>query len=314
MNFIQTTPFSWLSGVNTKLYFGIQYGSINKERLDVIVPTDATEPTPAIINIHGGSFVFGSKENSYDSTEEQLEVKSYVDDGIAYISLSYDLLEFYNEKKGIISCMDSCTIALQFVKYYADFFNIDKTKIALSGGSAGAGIALWISSQPNLAEPANSNQIFRESTDVVAVALKIPQASYDFQVWEDRVFNTLGYNIQDDYNLNQSSQDSVHRSYAINSLEDMFTEPTVTLRSRLDMLGSIDANSGVPTFIVSDNPYNDVVSNGTIEDINHNALHGKAIMDALVASGVEVVAYLTGLNIDDPSGETKEEFLRRKLI
>ena len=142
MNFIQTTAPTWLAGVNVNYYKHIQYGSINKENLAVIIPSDAVSPTPCIINFHGGSFIFGDKEDIWDDAAKQAIVKDYVDNGICFISVNYELMSVYDESEGLIASMDSATMAVQWIKFYADIFNIDKNNIALMGGSAGAGIAI----------------------------------------------------------------------------------------------------------------------------------------------------------------------------
>ncbi len=43
--------------------------------------------------------------------------------------------------------------ALQFVRSKADEWNIDKTRIAASGGSAGACTSLWLAFHSDLADP-----------------------------------------------------------------------------------------------------------------------------------------------------------------
>jgi acetyl esterase/lipase len=312
--YIDTPPFAWLSSVNALFYNNISYSSGSKQDYSVIMPADATEKTPCIVYIHGGSFVYGDKTDIWNTLEEQEIIVDYVNEGICFISINYDLLQLYNEIDGISSCMQSCALALQTIKYNADFYNIDKDKIVLMGGSAGAGIALWLSSQPSLADPLNRNLILREETTVEAVSLYIPQATYDFQEWEDRVFPSLGYNIENDYTLNAGTRAAMHRSYAIDSYEAMFVEPTITMRAHLNMLGMIDSFGGVPTFIKCSNPFYDTIVHGTIQDINHNDYHGLAIKNALEAKGVTVVAYLEGLNILDSTGQTEGEFIREYLL
>ena len=314
MNFIKTSPPSWLSGVNVDYYDSIQYGKNNIQNMDIIIPTDESFATPCIINIHGGSFVYGDKTDIWDDAGKQAIVKNYVDVGIAYISINYDLMELYNEKKGIMSSIESCIYALQWIKYHADVFNIDKNNIGFNGGSAGGGIGLWIASSPDLADVGNSNLIKRESTTIVAIATNIAQASYDFQKWEDIIFSSLSYSIEDDYTMNETSEDSTNRSYVISSFEEISTEPTVTLRGELDILQLIDDNGGIPTYLYYDSTYSDTIVNGTLDNIEHSDRHGAALQAALENEGTEVLTFLDTLSVDTTSGESKEDWLIRNLL
>ncbi len=54
--------------------------------------------------------------------------------------------------------------ALQFVRSKASEWNIDKSKIAASGGSAGACTSLWLAFHSDLADPKSADPIAREST------------------------------------------------------------------------------------------------------------------------------------------------------
>jgi acetyl esterase/lipase len=54
--------------------------------------------------------------------------------------------------------------ALQYIRYRADEFNIDKSKIILAGNSAGADISLWITFKNDLADAQNSDPVLRESS------------------------------------------------------------------------------------------------------------------------------------------------------
>ena len=49
-------------------------------------------------------------------------------------------------------------------RFNAEKYNIDKTRIACTGGSAGAGTALWLAFSDEMAEPENPDPVLREST------------------------------------------------------------------------------------------------------------------------------------------------------
>ena len=68
---------------------------------------------------------------------------------------------------------------LQFVRSRAAVWNIDKTRIGASGGSAGACSSLWLAFHDDLAEPRSSDPVSRESTRLLCAGVVGPQTSLD---------------------------------------------------------------------------------------------------------------------------------------
>jgi hypothetical protein len=317
MGFINSTQPTWITTSNVKFYSGLQYGKTNITNLDIIVPTDAQSATPLIINIHGGSFIFGDKADIYDTNTEQNNINAYLAEGIAYASINYTLINQFYEKSGIKRCFDSSVLAIQFLKYYADLFNIDKNKVAINGGSAGGGIGLWIGLSNDLADLSSLNLIKREDTRVNFLALNIAQATYDLVKWESDVFADAypSYSLELDYNTNGGTRDSINRTYGIESYSELFIEPTLSLRSELDMIRLIDGNTKIPpTYLYYDNIlYPDLISN-TIIDSVHSDYMGKTIMDKMESNRLTTpLTFLGTLGIDNTGDESKEKWLIKKL-
>jgi acetyl esterase/lipase len=74
--------------------------------------------------------------------------------------------------------MDSAR-AIQFARSKAKEWNIDPKRVASSGGSAGAGTSLWIGFHDDLADPANSDPVLRESTRLSCMVVFGAQSTYD---------------------------------------------------------------------------------------------------------------------------------------
>ena len=316
MRYLNTPPPSWTNGVNVTFYSNIQYGESNINNMDIFIPSDAVTPTGCIINIHGGSFIYGDKSDIYDDAEKQAVIKEYLRQGIAYVTINYTLVQQFNETVGIMPCMDSCVLALQFIKFYADSFNINKANIALNGGSSGGGIALWIAAQPSLADPSNANHIKREDTDLVAITLYIAQASYDFPGWDSEVFSALGYNFSADYETNKGTADGANRTYGVSTLDEISVEPTVSLRAELNMLTMIQTNAAIcPVYLKYNSPnYNEIVNNTIINGV-HSDYQGEAIRLAIstYAPGSEVEYLLQTLYPDHVPASTLEAWLAQKV-
>tara|TARA_R110002012_G_scaffold268929_1_gene452923 strand:- start:206 stop:1159 length:954 start_codon:yes stop_codon:yes gene_type:complete len=316
MGFINSTPPSWVDSTSTKFYRNIQYGDVNITNLDLMAPQGTGAPTPCIINIHGGSFAYGDKTDIYEDLIDQGIILDYLDKGIAYVSINYKLVSQFEEVSGIKRCFDSAVLAIQFIKYYADIFNIDKNKIALNGGSAGGGISLWIASSPDLADPSNQNLIKRESTSIHSLSLNIAQATYDLVKWESEVFavNYPGYSLELDYNTNKETKDSVDRTYGIKSYSELLTEPTLSLRNELDMLRLMGERQTVDTYLFYSNTLAGAIVNNTIIDGVHSDYMGKAISNKMGVIGTNVLADLRSIGIDSTGGISKEDWLISRLI
>lgn len=111
----------------------VVYKDVNSSntRMDVYYPTDATTPVPVVINMHGGGWSKGYKE-------EQGGFSIYFDKGYAVVNVEYRL---YGEALAP-ACVEDVRGALNYVLNHADEWNIDVNKVIFQGSSAGAHLAL----------------------------------------------------------------------------------------------------------------------------------------------------------------------------
>ena len=65
------------------------------------------------------------------------------------------------------------------MRLHARDFGIDPARIAASGSSAGAGIALWVGFHDDLADPKSADPVLRESSRVACLGVDGAQTSYD---------------------------------------------------------------------------------------------------------------------------------------
>ena len=122
-------------------YDSVHYGPHERQVVDVWLPKDATRPTPAVINIHGGGFTYGDRK-------EKILAK-YIPEshaaGVAVVSVEYRLVRHSGDVKPPVRvCMDDIMAAVRFVRSKAKEWNIDLNRMALSGGSAGGCAALHV--------------------------------------------------------------------------------------------------------------------------------------------------------------------------
>jgi acetyl esterase/lipase len=78
---------------------------------------------------------------------------------------------------------------LQTIRHRAKQYNIDPKRIACGGGSAGAGISMWLLYHDDLADPASDDPVARQSTRITCALSVAGQTSYDPRTIQ-KLFNT----------------------------------------------------------------------------------------------------------------------------
>lgn len=157
-------------------FANVAYGPHERNKLDVYLAKNAAGPAPVVLMIHGGGFRAGDKSRwAADKALPEL-LKS----GITCVAVNYPFLT----DKPIQDILRDCARAVQFVRSKAGEWNLDKTRVASMGGSAGAGTSLWLATRDDLADPAASDPILRESTRLTCAVCNATQATYDVSRWE----------------------------------------------------------------------------------------------------------------------------------
>lgn len=150
-----------------------KYGASASNVLD-LWQAKSDHPTPLLIYIHGGGFSGGDK--NYATNGHLIDECRQA--GISVASINYRLS---GEALAPAAQYDSAR-AVQFLRSKAKEWNLDPTRICLTGGSAGAGISLWIGFHDDLADPKNEDPVARESTRVTCLAPFNCQTTYDPRV------------------------------------------------------------------------------------------------------------------------------------
>jgi acetyl esterase/lipase len=167
----------WTSaGALEPTFRDIPYGPHERNKFDLWQAPSAV-PTPLIVHIHGGGFYEGGKGSFWGSRDADL-VKA-LDAGVSVASINYRFLE----SAPLQDILRDSARALQFMRRNAAQWNLDKTRVAAYGDSAGAGTSLWLAFHDDLADPNSPDPVLRESTRLTAAAGLIPQATYDFAKW-----------------------------------------------------------------------------------------------------------------------------------
>lgn len=293
-------PISVSPGV--KFASDISYNNSPNSVFDIFLPPSA-QPTALVIFIHGGGFVGGDKDSAYG--QKDTAIQSYLQNNIAFATINYQFRTI-GERRGIYTSLDDIKLCLQFIRYYAASFNIDKTKIACYGGSAGGGASIYLAFHPDMADPNNTNPIFRESTRIKAAGHLTSQCSYD-PVQMANILTPSGvdiFTIPDIVN-------SLLLDFGLDSLPQLYSDPEMVLiRKDLDMLGWMSTDD--PPFYTSN--ANPNVPPTVRSQAIHHPLHAKALDEKANSIGLEHVTNIPSMNIFPPNGETVDEFLTRQLL
>jgi len=157
-------------------YPDVAYGDHEKQRFDIWSVPGADKPTPLVIYIHGGGFRGGDKSNVRSE-----QIKTFLDAGVAFASMNYRL----SDVGPYPIMMHDAARGLQTIRHRAKEWNIDPERIACFGGSAGAGISLWLAFHDDLAEPDSADPIARQSTRILAAGTNGGQSTYDMHTYRE---------------------------------------------------------------------------------------------------------------------------------
>ncbi len=130
-------------------------------------------PTPLVVFIHGGGFRGGDKSGVSAGL-----LKGCLDSGISVAAINYRL----SQHAPFPAPMLDSGRAIQFMRSRAKEWNIDPTRVGATGGSAGAGISLWLGFHEDLADPKGDDPVARQSTRLTCMAVNGAQSSYDPRV------------------------------------------------------------------------------------------------------------------------------------
>lgn len=128
-------PMADISWVKRK-YLDIPYATESKAQcLDIYLPEEGEGPFPILIHIHGGGFALGDKRDDH--------MDAYLDGirrGFAVASIEYRLSGEAIFPAAVLDCRE----AIRFIRRHGSEYQIDVSKIAVIGGSAGGNLVAML--------------------------------------------------------------------------------------------------------------------------------------------------------------------------
>lgn len=254
------------------------------------------KPTPLVVYVHGGGFTEGDKSRYYLSED----VVRFLNAGVSVALINY---RFMNQPPyGILGSMNDSKRCIQYLRFHAEKFNIDKNRIACTGGSAGAGTALWLAFSDDMADPQNNDPVLRESTRLTCAGAFATQSTYDIFQWD----KILGIPLS-------KQPETIHliaRAFGFKTADGHDLQNEKDIRQNLDFLAKMKSTSP-PIFIYNKHragiPENQ-------DDINHHPLHALALKKRAEQVGVEAIVYAPEIGILNESGKDLVDFFLEKLF
>jgi hypothetical protein len=261
---------------NPPTFADVSYGPFERNKLD-FWKAKSDKPAPVIVFIHGGGFTSGdkSKVRGDRTLTEALAAN------VNFAAINYR----YRTTAPIQDVLRDCARAIQFIRSKADEWNVDKTRIASYGGSAGAGTSLWLAFHDDFADPQNSDLVLRESSRLVAAGANSTQFSYDVTKWA-AVLGVESGKYGDPEELWPAF-------YGMKTLEEFRSAAGQKICADCDMCGLISKDDP-PVFLATDRPGTDITDRGAFL---HHPKHAKAVYDKCHEIGVPVEAIIPAFNL-----------------
>lgn len=290
----------------------VKYGPYDRNVYDIWIPESET-PTALIIHTHGGGFSGGDKQG----VRSKHIVQNALDAGIAFASINYRFAYTSPEdvddpqKTSINNLLRDSARAVQHMRHLAGDYNLDKERIAMYGGSAGAGTSLFIGYRDDLADPDNADPVLRESTRLAAVGMLNGQYTYDIAAWDAAFKKRYGAETMDYGDIRGSGAD-FSGFYGLTP-EQYAGKAGKAAREDVDLINLISPDDP-PTFIFCSLEAKRPV---TIGEIQHDPLHAELIEARAQQHGLVVRTILPKVRAADAdtpgSLEPLFEFFQKHL-
>ena len=207
----------------------VAYGKHEKQSFDIwLAKSKDGKPTPLAIFIHGGGFRGGDKKQGHHQP-----IQRYLDAGISFATMNYRL----TNSGPYPMPMHDAARGLQWIRHKAQEWNIDPERIACFGGSAGAGISLWLAFHDDLADSKSKDLIARESTRIIAAAISNGQCTYDLSTFRD-IFQVE----------NLKMHEALYPFYQVKDDEEFQSERVKQLMKDASAITHLDKLDKVPVF------------------------------------------------------------------
>ena len=202
----------------------VRYGPCERNVLDLwLADRSNNKPTPLAVHIHGGGFSGGDK-----SSVNMEAVRRLLAAGISVATINYRLID----SGPFPAPMLDGARALQFLRFHADDYHLNKSRIACFGSSAGGCMSMWLAFHDDLADPKNPDPVLRESTRLTCAAPGAGQSCLELNVLTEWFHcETL------------QEHPSTRRFFGIKSLEELQKPEKIALMKEASPIAHLTADA-----------------------------------------------------------------------
>jgi acetyl esterase len=265
----------------------VKYGPHERNVVD-FWQAKSEQPTPVLVSIHGGGFVAGNK-----TVQPQL-LKDCLESGISVAAINYR----YSTQAIAPAPFQDGARAVQFIRSKAKDWNIDSKRFAATGGSAGAGISLWLGFHKDMADPKSDDPVLRQSTQLTCMFVFEGQTSYDprfiRKLFPNRDIYKIGA-LQKLFDFNPNQLDNLPAEKY-----KLFEECSPITHVTKD---------APPVLLIYNNPIDAEVTNQGIGI--HHPLFGKALKEKMDALKIPCEVVAAGNRLDGGTQTRTIDFLRK---
>jgi len=151
----------------------VPYGPHPRNVLD-LWKAKSDRPTPLVVYFHPGGFSQGDKRGEQTGLSPVL-LNLCLAKGISVAAANYR----YSRQAPYPAPMQDSARVIQFLRLHAKEWNLNPNAVASTGSSAGAGISLWLAFHDDLADPASTDPVKRQSTRISVAGSSNGQTTYD---------------------------------------------------------------------------------------------------------------------------------------
>jgi acetyl esterase/lipase len=271
-------------------HVNVAYGEHQRNVFDLWM-ADSQRPTPLVVFIHGGGFRRGDKSLLYDSTI----LVDLLDAGISVAGINYRYS--HQNPAGTLGSLKDAARFIQFIRFHADTYNIDKRRVACYGGSAGGAASLWLAFRDEMADPTDLDPIAAESTRLTAAAAMATPSTLDVLRWPE----ILG--------ISHAQAIATARYFGAKDEAELLSEQGRRMRAEIDLLKLMTADDP-PIFMHNNDPGHVPRQVGHMA---HHPNHARALKQRADELGIQAVVFAPQIGLQHPSGETLVAFFIRHL-
>lgn len=278
------------------------YGNDSERQRFDFWQAESDSPTPVVLLIHGGGWRNGDK-TSYGNNP----IRKYLQEGISVAAINYRFIAQAMEQgvePPVKAPLLDAARALQTIRAHANEWNIAPQRIGATGSSAGACTSLWLALHDDLADPASSDPIARESSRLACVAVVGAQTSLDPKQLREWISNSIygghafGFAAQ-----GRSREDEF--ALLLENREQVL--PWIREYSPIELVSQDDP----PVFLEYPQQKSKPVLGGKEPDPTHSAIYGIQLQKACQAAEVKCDLVYPGRK--DSQFSNSQEFLIHHL-